>query len=276
MPAHAPDSQPDDLVAAESTEQPGKYQCSEQLDGMLAADRVGVDVAVLQVEARPQQFGPDVIGDHAWVRTDESADAARSGQRASGIEPSGRTNPTPGSPGRTGVPRYRLLFVRGINGSPKTILQGVVILGVVANAQAVDGGNPSRAQLSRPLARLPDLGMLGSQPAPHPQHLIAPALSARRGKSRGVVPSLHPVRPDRVHALRRRQRQSPRRSRRAHIPERGQRPVQAVDVLAQGIRDRHVRPQRLQRVLGQVDQQRAAVEQQRMADQARRPHGHLG
>src|SRR5271167_751695 len=114
---------------------------------MLAADRVGVDVAVLQVEARPQQLGPDIVGDYAWVGADESADAARGGQRASGIEPSGDPAPLlavaeelacPGEQAALGARHQRI---------PDAVSQGVVVLGVVADAQAVDGGNPGRAQL---------------------------------------------------------------------------------------------------------------------------------
>ena len=53
LPAYAPHPQPDDLVAAQPAEQPGQCQRPQQFDGVFAADRVGVDVAVLEVEAGP-------------------------------------------------------------------------------------------------------------------------------------------------------------------------------------------------------------------------------
>ena len=59
------------------------------------------------------------------------------------------------------------------------------------------------------------------------------------------------------------------------MPERRQPPVEAVDVLAQRIRNRQVLSQPPQRVLGQIGQQRTAIEQQRVADQARGPRGDL-
>jgi hypothetical protein len=63
------------------------------------------------------------------------------------------------------------------------------------------------------------------------------------------------------------------RSRSAGVPEGRQRPVEAMDVLAQQVRDRHVRPQPLTHLLGQICQGRAAVEQQRVTDQTRGSHG---
>jgi hypothetical protein len=117
--------------------------------------------------------------------------------------------------------------------------------------------------------------MLGSQPPPHPQHLVAPALPARGGERGGVVPSLHPVGPRRGDALHRRRDQPRWRPRSAGVPEGRQRPVEAMDVLAQRVRDRHVRPQPLKHLLGQICQGRAAVEQQRVTDQTRGSHSDL-
>src|SRR4029453_9813124 len=86
LPANAPHPQPDDLVATQPAEQPGQHQGAEQFDRVFAANRVGVDVGVLEIEAGPQQLGPDVIGDDTGIRTDQGPDAAGSGQRPGPVE----------------------------------------------------------------------------------------------------------------------------------------------------------------------------------------------
>lgn len=83
---------------------------------MLAADGVGVDVAVLEVEASPQQLGPNVVGDDARIRADESADAAWGGQRAGRVEATRDPAPLLAVPEE--LTASRPLLVRGMSGSP--------------------------------------------------------------------------------------------------------------------------------------------------------------
>ena len=145
LPAGAADAEPDDLVAAEPAEQPDQRQGAQQLDGVLAAGRAVVDVAVLEVEPGPQQFRPHVIGDHPRVGADQRADAARGGQRAGRVEPAGDRSPflavaeelaCPGQQPGLG-PRHQRLA--------DTLLEGVAGLDVVPDPEPVDRGDPGGA-----------------------------------------------------------------------------------------------------------------------------------
>src|ERR1700682_6301228 len=131
---------------------------------MLAADRVGVYVAVLQVEARPQQFGPDIVGDDAWVGADQSADGARGGQRAGGIEPSGDPAPLLAVAEEVARPGEQAALRARHQRLADAVSQGVVGLGVGADGPAVGGGNPR-----------PRTARASTGPAPGPRGARRPA-----------------------------------------------------------------------------------------------------
>ena len=87
LPADASHAQPGDLVAALTGKQPGERDRADHLDRVHAA--VGGQVGGVEVESGPQQFRPDAVGDHPGVWAQQRAEAARGGQRPSGVEPAG-------------------------------------------------------------------------------------------------------------------------------------------------------------------------------------------
>src|SRR5262245_3518529 len=62
LPANAAKAQPHDLVAAEPTEEPGKGEAADQLERVLLPYG---DVLCREIDARPKQLGPEIVGDDA-------------------------------------------------------------------------------------------------------------------------------------------------------------------------------------------------------------------
>lgn len=81
LPADAPDPQPDDLIAAQAPKQPRHGQGPDEFDGVAIAGVAAChEICVGEVEPRPQEFRPEIIGDHARDRADQGLDGPRRGQ----------------------------------------------------------------------------------------------------------------------------------------------------------------------------------------------------
>ena len=140
-------------------------------------------------------------------------------------------------------------------------------LRVVAGAHPVHRGDPCRARLPGPLGRAGDVRVPGGHPPADLGQRGAVDAAGLRGDRGGRVPPLDPFdpflrcafdggRPGGVF----------RRGRRRGVPERCQGPVDAVDVFGPTGAHGGIGPQLRQRLIRQVFQQRAVVEQQHLAD----------
>jgi hypothetical protein len=90
LPANAAEAKPDDLVRAQAAEEPGEGQGPHHPEGILSPRR---KVGTVEVQPRPEQLCPAVVGDHSGVRLDERLDIAWCGQGAAGVE--SRRDPPP-------------------------------------------------------------------------------------------------------------------------------------------------------------------------------------
>ena len=217
-----------------------------------------------------QELGPHVVGDDPGVGADQRADAARQGQRPGGVEPAGEPLPFLAvAEERAGGHENVGLGARG-DRFPGAAVQVVAALDVVADRHPVDGRDPGRAGLSRPLPGLGDLGMLSGQP---PSRLGDDGADDRAdlgGQRRGSVPPLDPAGPRGIGSLDAGRVVVAGAHRRIAVAERGDHTLQRVKrrlVLAAGDRGMGVQPG--ERPGGQVGQARAAVDQQRLAEHAR-------
>ena len=164
LPADAAGPQPGDLVAAQAGEQPGQGERADEFHRVVAARRGARQVGGLDVQPGVQELGPHVVGDDAGVGADQRADAARQGQRPGGVEPAGEPFPFLAvAEERAGGHEDMSLGARG-DRFPGAAVQVVAALDVVADRHPVDGCDPGRAGLARPLPGLGDLGVLGRQP----------------------------------------------------------------------------------------------------------------
>jgi hypothetical protein len=95
LPPDASDAQPHQLVAAESSKQPGECQGSNKRE-WIHRPRVFRSfeppdlghILLLEVHASPEQLGPQLVGEDAWVWADQPPDGARRGERTLRIEAS--------------------------------------------------------------------------------------------------------------------------------------------------------------------------------------------
>jgi hypothetical protein len=88
LPADTSDTEPHQLVAAEPSEQPGESQRSDERKGV---NRPGVfgtlepsgpgQVLLFEAHAGPEQLGPQLVGEDAWVWADQRPDGARLSER---------------------------------------------------------------------------------------------------------------------------------------------------------------------------------------------------
>ena len=266
LPADAAEAEAGDLVAALAAEQPGERDGADQLKRVGPPVR-GQKVLRGEVQAGPEQLGPDVVGDHARVRPEQGLDAARGAERVRGVEPPRDPLPLlavaeegPRCPQVAGLclGRQRLACAVAQPGAP---------LRVVAGAHPVYRGNPCRARLPGPLGGAGDIRVLGGQPPSGLGQRGAVDAAGLRGDRGGGVPPLDPFGPFLRRAL---DGGRPggvfRCGRRRSVPERCQGPVDAVDVFGPVGSHGGVGPELRQRFIRQVFQQRAAVEQQHLAD----------
>jgi len=93
--ADAADPQPQNLVVAKSSEEPSRRKGSAHLDGIAVGSKLPSpgraatrEVVGYEVEAGPDQLGPDIVGDDARVGADQGEQALRRSQVSYGIEPS--------------------------------------------------------------------------------------------------------------------------------------------------------------------------------------------
>jgi hypothetical protein len=266
LPPDATQPKPRDLVAALPGEQPNQRDRPNELDWVAGTARRGRQVVGLDVQPRPKQFGPDIVGDDARIRPHQSEDAAWRGQRRGRVEPARHplpflkvTKDGPGGGEVTGLGARAQRFAG-------TFGQAMRALDVVADVHAVDGGDPRRAGPARPLARLDDLRMLVGEPAADLGHHTAENGADLRSQRRSGVPPLDPVRPWRRCALDVGHRPVHRHRRRLAMPERCDRPLDAEQRADVPVRHLRVRPEALERLGGQILQQWAAVQQQCHAD----------
>ena len=80
-----PTPEPGDFVAALAAEQPGEGDRADHVD-RVGAGPAG-QVGGVEVQAGPEQFGPEVVGDHTGIGSLQGADAARGFQCPRRVEP---------------------------------------------------------------------------------------------------------------------------------------------------------------------------------------------
>jgi hypothetical protein len=166
LPADAAEPEPGDFVTTLAREQPGERDRADHVD------RVGSgsyrQVGGVEVESRPEKFGPEVVGDHPRVGSPQSPDAARGFQCSRGVETA--RDPFPvldiaeEGAGDADVGAFRLLRQR-FSELFGAALTPVLRLDVFADTHAVDGGNPGSAGLPCPLSGFGNVGMVGGDPA---------------------------------------------------------------------------------------------------------------
>ncbi|UZG60300.1 hypothetical protein [Rhodococcus opacus] len=88
LPADAADPQAGDLVAAQSGEQPGQCDRVDEFERVEVPGLCLGEIGLLEVQSRPEQLRPDVVGDYPGVRAEQRGDAAWSGQCTPRIEAS--------------------------------------------------------------------------------------------------------------------------------------------------------------------------------------------
>ena len=245
--------QPSRSRAISSLRWPANSQVSviarTMLTGWAPGPRAGRGV---EVEAGPEKFGPEVVGDHPRVGSLQGPDAARGLQCSRGVEPA--WDPVPvlevaeegaGDP-NVGAFRLRRQRFSELFGAAVT---PVLRLGVVADAHAVDGGDPGRAGLACPVIGLGDVGMVGGEPASDLGQHDAVGVTGAWLDRRGGVPAFDRLSPARGGAG---DGDGPLPVSRCRwwtgVSERGQSPVNTMQVAAVEMPfDRRVRAQPLQR-----------------------------
>lgn len=204
-------------------------------------------------------------------RADQRVNAARGSQGPCGVESPGHplpllAVPEEGPGGRQvsglGAWGYRLAVALAEPDLP---------LDVLSDGQAVDLGNPGRAGLQGPLARLRYLGMLLGEPPPGLSHDDAEGSADLQGQGGGGVPAFDPGGPGLGGALDRGRAAVLGQGRRVAVAERGDGSLYAVQGAGVPACPRGVIPQVGEGVRGQVLQQRAAVEQERLAEHGGQP-----
>ena len=201
LPADASDAQPGDLVAAQPGEQPGQRDRTDQLHRIVGVGGVAGQIGGVQVQPRPQQLGPHLVGDHAGIGADQGGDTAGHCQRPVRVEPA--ADPVPFlavAEEHSGGGEDALLGARGDRGAGAGD-EAFPALHVVADGHPVHRGDPLGTGGPGPLAGLGDLGVLGGKPAPGLGHLGANGRADPRGQCRGGMPPLDPVRPRRIGAF---------------------------------------------------------------------------
>ena len=249
LPADAAETEPGDFVAALATEQPGEGDRADHVD-RVSAGPAGQIVGV-EVEAGPEEFGPQIVGDHPRIGSLQGPDAARSFQCSCGVEPA--RDPVPvldvaeEGAGDANVSAFRLGRQRLSQLIAAAVAPGVR-LDVIADTQAVDRGDPGRAGLAGPVGRPGDVGVFGRQPSADLGQNDAVGVAGAGLDRCGGVPAFDRVRPARGGAG---DGDGPvpvsRCRRRTGVAEHGQGPVNAVQVAAVKVPfDRFVRTQSLQ------------------------------
>jgi hypothetical protein len=165
LPADAAHAQAGDLVAAQPAEQPGHRHSPDKLHRVAQAVGVDGEVFGLDVEAGGQQFGPDVISDHPGVRADQGMDAAWCREGPDWVEtppdPLPLLQVTEERPGRGEIAGLRARRQR----RAEACGQPGLALDVLTDGHTVDGRDPVGAELTGPLLRIDDLGVLGDEPS---------------------------------------------------------------------------------------------------------------
>ena len=152
---------------------------------------------------------------------------------------------------------------------PGAAVQVVAALDVVADRHPVDGCDPGRAGLPRPLPGLGDPGLLSSQPPAGLRDDRADDRADLGGQRRGGVPPLDPPGPRGIGSLDARRVVVAGAHRRVAVAERGDHTLQRVKrrlVLAAAGRGVGMQPG--ERPVSQVGQAGTAVDQQRLAENA--------
>ena len=256
----------------------GRFRrCAGQLNSQVEGDRADhVDrvsagpagqIAGVEVETGPEEFGPQIVGDHPRIGSLQGPDAARSFQCSCGVEPA--RDPVPvldvaeEGAGDANVGAFRLRRQR-LSELFAAAVPPVLRLDVVADTHAVDCGDPGRAGLAGPVGRPGDVGVFGREPSADLGQNDAVGVAGARLDRRGGVPAFDRVRPARRGAVDRDGPVPVSRCRwRTGVTECGQGPVNAVQVATVEMPlNRRIRAQAVQRRRGQIAQQRAAVEQQ--------------
>ena len=157
-------------------------------------------IVFVEIQARPEQFRPDLVGDHPRVRAEQSRDAARGRQRALGVKPA--RQPFPFLAVVEEPPdRRELAFLASRRQSfADAIFKPCGPLHVVSDVHPVHGCDPCRAGLAGPCRRVRGFGMLSGDPPADLEQAGADVTACAGRQRRGRVPAIDPLLPDRCAA----------------------------------------------------------------------------